>query len=148
VTSRRRWMGPKHGIARGVAVFGTSGSRRIETIDGPLPDSGRLKSWSLSHSVVLADDSEGLEDLDEHLDEWSADPTHHEQVDLGNEVGIYLGNVIVNSVKGAQWNLWPNGHPVISLASAREMDVIALVGDRLLNSVSSLSSIYTSALAT
>jgi hypothetical protein len=144
VTSRRRWMGPKHAVARGVAVFGTSLDRR-DTVDGPLPDSGRLKSWSLSHGVVLADDPAGLESLDEHLDEWSADPTHHERVDLGNEVGIYLGNVIVKNVAGAQWHVWPNGHPVISLASAREMDVIAMVSDRIRISGSSLTSIYTSA---
>jgi len=114
-------------------------------VDGPLPDSGRLKSWSLFHGVVLADDSAGLEDLDVHLDEWSVDPTHFEQVDLGDEIGIYLGNVIVKNVTGAQWKVWPNGHPVISLASARELDVIAMVGDRILNSNSSLSSIYSSA---
>jgi len=148
VTSRRRWMGPKHGVARGVAVFGSSASGRIEMVDGPLPDSGRLKSWSLSHGVVLADDSAGLEDLDVHLDEWSVDPTHFEQVDLGNEIGIYLGNVIVKNVTGAQWKVWPNGHPVISLASARELDVIAMVGDRILNSNLSLSSIYSSASST
>jgi hypothetical protein len=141
-------MGPNHGIARGVAVFGSSASGRIEMVDGPLPDSGRLKSWSLSHGVVLADDSAGLEDLDVHLDEWSVDPTHFEQVDLGNEIGIYLGNVIVKNVPGAQWKVWPNGHPVISLASARELDVIAMVGDRILNSNWSLSSIYSSASST
>jgi hypothetical protein len=141
-------MGPKHGVARGVAVFGSSASGRIEMVDGPLPDSGRLKSWSLSHGVVLADDSAGLEDLDVHLDEWSVDPTHFEQVDLGNEIGIYLGNVIVKNVTGAQWKVWPNGHPVISLASARELDVIAMVGDRILNSNLSLSSIYSSASST
>ena len=148
MTSRPRWMGPKHGIARGVAVFGSSASERIETVDGALPDSGRLKRWSLSHGVVLADDSAGLEDLEVHLDEWSADPTHFEQVDLRTEVGIYLGNVIVKHVTGAQWKVWPNGHPVISLASARELDVIAMVGDRILNSNSNLSSIYTSASST
>jgi len=145
VTSRRRWMGPKHGIARGVAVFGTSTSNRMKAVDGPLPDSGRLMSWSLSQGVVLADDSTGLELLDMHLDEWSADPTHHEHVDLGNEVGIYLGNVIVKNVTGAHWKVWPNGHPVISLASTKEMDVIAMVGERLRNSRPSLTSIYASA---
>jgi hypothetical protein len=126
-------MGPKHGIARGVAVFGGALDRR-DTIDGPLPDSDRLKSWSLSNGVVLADDPAGLEHLDEHLDEWYADPTHHEHVDLGNEVGIYLGNVIIKNIADAQWKVWPNGHPVVSLASAVEMDVIAKVSDRLMSS--------------
>ena len=129
-------------------MFGSSASGDIEMIDGPMPESGRLKSWSLSHGVVLADDSEGLEDLDVHLDEWSVDPTHFEQVDLGNDIGIYLGNVIVKNITGAQWKVWPNGHPVISLASAKELDVIAMVGDRILNSNSSLSSIYSSASST
>jgi hypothetical protein len=128
-----------------VAVLGSSTSNPKETIDGPLADPGRLRTWSLSHGVVLTDDSEGLEELDAHLDAWSADPSHHELVDLGNEVGIYLGNVIVNSVTGARWKVWPNGHPVISFASAREMDVVAMVSDRLLNSGSSLPSIYASA---
>ena len=123
-------------------MFSSSTSGRMETVDGPLADSGRLKQWSLSHGVVLADDSAGLDDLDVHLDEWFADPTHYEHVDLGNDVGIYLGNVIVKSVEGAQWKVWPNGHPVVSLASAREINVIAMVGDRLLNSGSSLASIY------
>jgi hypothetical protein len=137
-------MGPKHGVARGFAVFGSS-LDRSDTIDGPLPDSGRLKSWALARGVVLADDPAGLEHLDERLDEWSADSTHHEHVDLSNEVGIYLGNVIVVNVASAQWKAWPNGHPVISLASGREMDVIAMVSDRLKNSGSRLTSIYGSA---
>jgi hypothetical protein len=38
--------------------------------------------------------------------------------------------------------VWPDGHPVISSASAREIDVIAMVGDRIRNSGASLTSIY------
>jgi hypothetical protein len=117
----------------------------METVNGPLPESGRLKQWSLSQGVVLTEDPAGLEDLDGHLDEWSADPSHDEHVDLGNEVGIYLGNLIVKNVAGAQWKVWPNGHPAISFSSTREMDVIAMVGARLLNSGPSLASIFASA---
>jgi hypothetical protein len=138
-------MGPKHGIARGVAVFGTSTSIPVEAVNGPLSDSGRLVRWSLSQGVVLADDPTGLEVLDLHLDEWAANPTHYEHVDLGNQVGIYLGNIIVKHVTGAKWKVWPNGHPVISLASAREMDVVAMVSERLRHSGPSLTSIYASA---
>jgi len=147
VTSRRRWMGPKHGIARGVAVYG-SAIDRSDTIDGTLPDSGRLKSWSHSHGVVIADEPAGLGALDEHLDEWFANPARHERVDLGNEVGIHLGNVIIKNVVGAHWKVWPSGHPVIVLATGRDMDVIAMVDDRLKNSGSSLTSIYASASST
>ncbi len=148
MTPRRRWTRPQSRIARGVAVFGSSAARSIETIDGTLPESGRLRSWSFSHGVTLTDDSKGLDDLDGHLDEWRVDPTHFEQVDLGNEIGIHLGNVIVRNVTGAKWRVLANGHPVISLASAQELDVIVMVGDRLRSSDSRLSAIYRSASST
>ena len=112
-----------------------------------MPDSGRLKSWSLSQGVVLANDPDGLAELDEHLLEWSADASHHEHVDLGNDVGIHLGNVIITNVAGSKWKVWPNGHPVIVLASASELDVIALVNERLKNTDSSLTQIYAVALS-
>jgi hypothetical protein len=137
-------MGPKYGVARGVAVY-SSDIDRSTADDGPLPDSGRLRQWCLAHDVALENDSASLETLDSHLDEWSADPSHYEHVDLGNEVGIYLGNVIVTNIVAARWRVWPNGHPVISLTSGKELDVIAMVNDRLLRSGSSLPSIYTSA---
>jgi hypothetical protein len=66
-------------------------------------------------------------------------------VDLGNGVGIYLGNVILKKVAGTQWRVWPNGHPAIALSSGRELDVTALVGDRLMRGGSSLHSIYAQA---
>ena len=135
-------MGPKHGVARGVAVFTSSTSEGTDVIDGPLADSGRLQRWSLAHGVVLADDRASLDAIDVHLDEWGADPSHREHVDLGNDVGIYLGNVIVKNVSGTYWKVWPNGHPVVALPSKGEVDVIAMVGQRVLGSGVSLPSIY------
>jgi len=139
---RRRWMGPKHGVARGVAVFTSADSVGSDVVIGALADSGRLRQWSLAHGVDLTDDLASLEVLDAHIDEWNADPSHYESVDLGNEVGIYLGNVILKNVAGTSWRVWPNGHPVIALESNRDLDVIAMTGDRLLRSGSSLPSIY------
>jgi len=144
---RRRWMGPKHGMARGVAVFTTSDSRGSDIVAGPLPDSGRLRQWSLEHGVDLTDDVAGLEVLDAHLDVWNADPSHHERVDLGNEVGIYLGNVILKHVADSQWHVWPNGHPVVALKSGRELDVTSMTNDRLNRAGSNLVSIYAMALS-
>lgn len=63
-------------------------------------------------------------------------------MDLGNEVGIYLGNVIVQNVAGSRWRIWPNGHPVIALESGREFDVTAMVNERLKGSATSLDSMY------
>jgi hypothetical protein len=142
---RRRWMGPKHGIARGVAVFTSPTSGPAEMLTGPIAGTDRLREWSLAHGVVLADDLASLEVIDAHIDQWFADPSHHESVDLGNEVGIYLGNVIVKNVAGCRWRVWPNGHPVIALASGLELDVTAKVSDRILQSGSSLHSIYATA---
>jgi len=135
-------MGPKHGVARGVAVFTSSTSDTTNVVDGPLPNSHRLERWSLSFDVVLSDDLASLEAIDVHLNEWASDPSHHEHVDLGNDVGIYLGNVIVKNVAGSRWRVWPNGHPVIALSSEKELDVIAMVGERVLGSGGSLPSIY------
>jgi hypothetical protein len=144
---RRRWMGPKHGVARGVAVFTSGDSRGSDMVAGALSDSGRLRQWSLEHGVELTDDLASLEVLDVHLDGWNADPSHHERVDLGNEVGIYLGNVILEHVADSQWQLWPNGHPVIALKSGRELDVTSLTNDRLNRTGTSLASIYAMALS-
>jgi len=142
---RRRWMGPKHGPARGVAVYGAKDSVVSRDMTGTVGDSGRLRQWSIDHGVVLDDDAQSLELLDAHIDEWNSDPSHYESVDLGNEVGTYLGNVILENVPGARWRVWPNGHPVIVLASGRELDVTSFVGDRLRRSGPSLHSIYAQA---
>jgi hypothetical protein len=48
-----------------------------------------------------------------------------------SDAGLFLGTVIVSAIRGAHWRLWPNGHPVVRLASGRDLDVIALANDRL-----------------
>jgi hypothetical protein len=144
---RQRWMGPKHGVARGVAVFGSSDSKGADRIEGPLGDNGRLRQWSLEHGVVLTNDLASLEVLDGQIDAWNADPNHHASVDLSNEVGIYLGNVILRDVDGSRWRVWPNGHPVIALKSGNKLDVISLTNDRLNHSGRSLPSIYANAVS-
>ncbi|MFD3546033.1 DUF6278 family protein [Streptomyces sp. NPDC058655] len=63
-----------------------------------------------------------LEALDQVMPRWRRDP---EVVPwLGNDAGFYLGTVIIGSVPGAGWQVWPNGQPVIRLASGRELNVI------------------------
>jgi uncharacterized protein DUF6278 len=36
---------------------------------------------------------------------------------------------MVRHLPGARWHIWPNGHPVVKLASGREADVEAIVSD-------------------
>uniref|UniRef100_A0AAU2JYU5 DUF6278 family protein n=1 Tax=Streptomyces sp. NBC_00049 TaxID=2903617 RepID=A0AAU2JYU5_9ACTN len=63
-----------------------------------------------------------LEELDQLMPRWRRDP---EIVPwLGNDAGFYLGTVIIRTIPGTAWQVWPNGQPVIRLASGRELNVI------------------------
>jgi uncharacterized protein DUF6278 len=56
--------------------------------------------------------------------------------------------VIVSTIHGAHWRLWPNGHPVVPLASGRNLDVIALGHDRVDSGQPRLADVYADAAAT
>ncbi|MHB2029775.1 MAG: DUF6278 family protein [Acidimicrobiales bacterium] len=139
---RRRWMGHKHGVARGVAVFGSPGFDTPDRLNNLLLPCAQLRQWSNEHGLVLDDEPESLAALDEHLDSWNADALHHGKVDLSNEVGIYLGTVIVKHVDGSQWGVWPNGHPIVRLRSGKELDVTEMANQRLNHSGPSLGAIH------
>ena len=63
------------------------------------------------------------------IDGWTKHPTIGPA--LGNVVGLFLGSVLVRHVDGAQWHVWPNGHPVVRLRNGREYDVVALADQRV-----------------
>ena len=140
----RRWMGPKHGVARGTAVYGSPGFDDPEVLTALMSRCECLRVWSFEHGIELNDAPESLALLDGRLDAWNADASHHGKVDLTNEVGAYLGSVIVAHVTGSKWAVWPNGHPVVRLRTGRELDVIALVSQRLDHSGSNLESVFES----
>jgi hypothetical protein len=58
------------------------------------------------------------------------------------EAGLFLGSVIVATVAGARWRLWPNGHPVVHLASGRDLDVAAVASDRVNRGAPRLADVY------
>jgi len=128
---RWRWSrGPKRGVALGVAVFGPQGF--AEDADGLASLLGRrerLAAWLAAQGRSLEETPETLAVVDGLLDGWAVDPEIGPR--LGNEVGLFLGCVIVRVVAGARWQLWPNGHPVVRLRSGLEYDVVALVEQRL-----------------
>ncbi|QIQ01871.1 DUF6278 family protein [Streptomyces liangshanensis] len=72
--------------------------------------------------LELDDTPESLESLDQLTPRWRDDP--EELPFLGNDAGLYLGTVIVRTIPGAVWNIWPDGHPVVRLASGREIEVV------------------------
>lgn len=139
---RRRWMGQRHGVARGVGVYGSPGFDTPDRLDDLLSRCVPLRQWSNEHGLVLDDGPDSLAALDQRLDAWSADESHHGTVDLPNEVGIYLGTVIVKHVDGSHWRVWPNGHPVVRLRSSRELDVTVMANERFNRTGPGLYAIY------
>jgi hypothetical protein len=112
----------KRGPASGVAVF-SDGAADAAGVTGLLSECELLRSHAEQAGVELDDSTASLEALDQILPRWRDDA---EVVPwLGNDAGLYLGTVIVRTVPGATWEIWPNGHPVVRLASGREIDVVA-----------------------
>ena len=66
---------------------------------------------------------------------------------LGNEAGLFPATVIIASVAGARWRVWPNGHPVVRLASGRELDAVAVGDDRVSKGAPRLTAAYAGAAA-
>ncbi len=131
--------GPKYGIARGVAVLYSPGgvdTRSLATTLGPSPE---FAHWIAGQGMTLDDSPASLVLVEDHLDGWSAS---EQGPALGNEVGLYLGRVLVHHRPGAAWAVWPNGHPVVRLPSGRDIDVIDIVGRRLLTGAPILPSVY------
>ena len=103
----------------------------------------RLQQWLADQDEPLSHDSRGLARVEARIDGWRADPLIRPQ--LGNEIGTYLGRVIVASVPGAVWTVWPNGHPVVTLTSGRHIDVVALAARHVTSGAPSLTSVLEAA---
>ncbi|MEO3974520.1 DUF6278 family protein [Streptomyces sp. CAU 1734] len=93
--------------------------------------------------LVLDDSPESLAALDQLPPRWRDDP--EELPWLGNDAGLYLGTVIVRTVPGASWHIWPAGHPVVRLASGREIGVVEAGLEWAVNGAPELSQVYAEA---
>ncbi|WP_151480195.1 DUF6278 family protein [Streptomyces albicerus] len=129
----------KRGPARGVAVFSDSESDR-EGVAELLSECELLRSQAQRAGVELDDSAASLEALDQLLPRWRDDEESLHW--LGNDAGLYLGTVIVRTVPGAFWEIWPNGQPVVRLTSGREIDVVASGQDWAASGVPELSQLY------
>ena len=81
-----------------------------------------LRSQASRAGVRLDDSAASLEAPDQLLPRWRDDTEVLPW--LGNDAGLYLGTVIVRTVPGAAWEIWPDGQPVVRLASGRELGVV------------------------
>jgi hypothetical protein len=137
--------GPRRGVARGVAVYGVPAGPDPDHLDELLSGCQRLRGWArVRGGFVLSGVPEDLELLDQAIDEWQYDA---QTATAGNEAGLFLGTVIIATVPGARWQLWPNGHPVLRLASGRELDVVALGRDRVTKGTPRLTRAFADAAA-
>jgi hypothetical protein len=81
-----------------------------------------LRAHAAGEGVVLDDTPASLEALDQLAPRWRDD--EETVLRLGNDAGLYLGSVVVRTVPGAVWEIFPDGLPVVRLASGREIDVV------------------------
>ncbi|WP_037576264.1 DUF6278 family protein [Phaeacidiphilus oryzae] len=138
----------RHGISRGIAVFhgrdggdgATGGGPDAATLNELLSECELLREQAIAAGVELDDTPRSLERLDQLLPRWREDPDTASW--LGNDAGLYLGTVIVQRIARAAWQLWPNGHPVVLLASGRELDVVELGHAWAIEGAPELSAIY------
>ncbi|MEU9603246.1 DUF6278 family protein [Streptomyces sp. NPDC048057] len=93
--------------------------------------------------LELDDSPASLSALDQLPPRWRDD--QEELPWFGNDAGLYLGTVIVRTIDGASWHLWPGGHPVVRLASGREIGVVEAGLDWALYGAPELSRVYAEA---
>jgi Family of unknown function (DUF6278) len=147
----RRWIpGTRHGLPRGVVVYGVPGRPDPGQLAELLGGCDRLRAFARAHGFELDGGPQDLRLLDQAIDEAINQATS----ELGGppqtgaaltEAGLFLGSVIVATVAGARWRLWPNGHPVVRLASGRDLDVAAMASDRMSKGTPRLADVYADA---
>ncbi|MFF0449800.1 DUF6278 family protein [Streptomyces sp. NPDC004609] len=93
--------------------------------------------------LELDDSPASLAALDQLPPRWRDDP--EELPWIGNDAGLYLGTVIVRTIPGASWYVWPGGHPVVRLASGREIGVVEAGLDWAVHGAPELSQVYAEA---
>ncbi|MFB7600140.1 DUF6278 family protein [Streptomyces sp. NPDC056160] len=113
----------RHAPAVGVTVISAGdGSPTAADLADLFSTCEQLRALVAEAGVRLDGSPASLEALDQLLPRWRDDA---ETVSwLGIDAGLYLGTVIVRTMPGAAWELWPNGHPVVRLASGREIVVV------------------------
>ena len=105
---------------------------RAAAVAEPLSECELLRVRAGQAGLELDDSPASLAALDQLPPCWRDDP--EELPWLGNDAGLYLGTVIVRTVRGAAWHIWPGGHPVVRLASTT-----------LINGAPELSQVYAEA---
>ncbi|MDQ0584321.1 DUF6278 family protein [Streptomyces rishiriensis] len=99
-----------------------------------------LRSQAARQGIGLDDTAASLEALDQLPPRWREDEENLPW--FGHDAGLYLGTVVVRTVPGAVWMIWPGGEPVVRLASGREVDVITAGREWAATGTPELSQLY------
>ncbi|MFI7322403.1 DUF6278 family protein [Streptomyces venezuelae] len=99
-----------------------------------------LRSQAGAAGLELDDSPASLAALDQLLPRWRDDPELLPW--LGNDAGLYLGTVVVRTVPGATWHVWPGGSPVVRLKSGRDIQVVEAGLDWAVHGAPELSQVY------
>ncbi|MGW7264646.1 DUF6278 family protein [Streptomyces sp. NPDC054842] len=102
-----------------------------------------LRSHAAMAGLELDDTPASLTALDQLLPRWRDDPEALPW--LANDAGLYLGTVVVRTVPGASWHVWPGGSPVVRLTSGREIPVVEAGLDWAVQGAPQLSQVYAEA---
>jgi hypothetical protein len=99
----------RRGPAFGVAVFtgGDGDEDGHEGLAELLSECELLRTQAARSGVRLDDSAASLEELDQLVPRWRDD--EETLAWLGNDAGLYLGTVVVRTVPGARWEIWPDG---------------------------------------
>ncbi|MDX3853077.1 DUF6278 family protein [Streptomyces sp. AK02-01A] len=132
----------RHGGGQSTPLASAAGSDP-EGVAELLSECALLRVRAGQDGLQLDDSPASLEALDQLPPRWRDDP--EELPWLGNDAGLYLGTVIVRTVPGAAWHIWPGGHPVVRLVSGREIRVVEAGLDWAVTGAPELSQVYAEA---
>lgn len=102
-----------------------------------------LRDQAARSGLRLDDTPASLEALDQLVPRWRGDDDAESR--LGNDAGLYLGTVVVRTVPGSRWQVWPDGRPVVVLRSGRRIDVVERGRDWARYGTPQLSQVYAEA---
>jgi hypothetical protein len=130
-----------------MVVWGNTRDLDPHTMNDHFGRCEELRSWARMRGFVLSGIPEDLELLDQAIDERPVGEFNAPWFLAESEIGLFLGTVIIASLAGARWHLWPNGHPVIRLPSGRDLDVVAMGSARVSKGAPRLTDAFADAVA-
>jgi hypothetical protein len=133
-----------------VVVYGIPRRPDPKQLEELLGRCDELRAFARAHGFELDGSPEDLALLDQAIDEATGQATSELsgplRIDAAlTQAGLFLGSVVVATVADAHWRLWPNGHPVVHLASGRDLDVAATASDRVSKGAPRLADVYANA---